>query len=380
MRVLLVTNTLVPAQLPLWRAVKRSGVDLHILGSLEWGWSGHLPGVPEAPDWAPAYVDRPIRWRRDRGYLWWTYPKLPRLVRELAPDIVHIVNEPWSLLVLQALRNRRGSRVVAHSCDNIYAHGGRVEATARLKVVGWSLRRLDGLVSWNAEGVILARAHGLRADRPACVVPAIVPDPDGFSISADERKRLRGQLDIEDGHTAVGFVGRLTAAKGLHILIDALAWAAPQEATLLVYGAGPEEQDFRRLAAARGVQTRFCGPVDVADIPQVMAGLDLLVVPSLPTPGWVEQFGRVAVEGMLAGVPVIVSDSGALPEVVGAGGVGVPAGDIDALGKELRRLIADDDERRLLGALGRGEALARFSPSVLAKRLHDYWSSLLNSR
>jgi GT2 family glycosyltransferase len=66
--------------------------------------------------------------------------------------------------------------------------------------------------------------------------------------------------------------------------------------------------------------------------------MDVLAVPSLTTPGWVEQFGRVVVEAMAAGVPVVASASGALPDVVGDGGVLVPEGEPAALGKALLRV------------------------------------------
>src|SRR5699024_8858578 len=63
--------------------------------------------------------------------------------------------------------------------------------------------------------------------------------------------------------------------------------------------------------------------------------LDVLVVPSLPTPGWVEQFGRVAVEAMASGVPVIASRSGALPDVVSGAGLLVEPADAQALRQAL---------------------------------------------
>ena len=61
----------------------------------------------------------------------------------------------------------------------------------------------------------------------------------------------------------------------------------------------------------------------------------MLAVPSLPTPSWTEQFGRVAIEAMACGVPVVSSDAGALPAVVGGAGIVVPAGDAGALAAAL---------------------------------------------
>ena len=77
------------------------------------------------------------------------------------------------------------------------------------------------------------------------------------------------------------------------------------------------------------------GPIDPDAVPAFYATLDVLAVPSIPRPGWTEQFGRVAVEAMASGVPVVSSDAGALPDVVGGAGLVVPAGDATALATAL---------------------------------------------
>ena len=75
----------------------------------------------------------------------------------------------------------------------------------------------------------------------------------------------------------------------------------------------------------------------------------MLVVPSIETPSWIEQFGRVALEAMASGVTVVASNSGALPEVLGGAGVLVPPDDVAALAEALTRLRDDPAERARLG-------------------------------
>ncbi|MBZ0288634.1 MAG: glycosyltransferase, partial [Anaerolineae bacterium] len=95
--------------------------------------------------------------------------------------------------------------------------------------------------------------------------------------------------------------------------------------------------------------------------------LDVFVLPSLTRPNWKEQFGRVLVETMASGVPVIGSDSGAIPGVVGDAGLIVPEGDADALAAALTRLQHDSALRQSLAIRGRALALAHFTHESIAE-------------
>ena len=85
----------------------------------------------------------------------------------------------------------------------------------------------------------------------------------------------------------------------------------------------------------------FHGFVDESSLPEVFPTFDVLAVPSVPVPGWLEQFGRVVVEAQAAGVPAVASASGALPEVVGTAGLLVPPGDPAALSAALVRVLEE---------------------------------------
>ena len=117
-------------------------------------------------------------------------------------------------------------------------------------------------------------------------------------------------------------------------------------------GDGPERAALAALADELGVTDRveFTGPLTAEALPDFYRSLDALAVPSLTTTSWVEQFGRVALEAMACGTPVVVSDSGALPEVVGGAALVVPEGDPAELAKALHRRPLT---RRALPAAGR---------------------------
>lgn len=173
------------------------------------------------------------------------------------------------------------------------------------------------------------------------------------SIEAGQRLRARGfrgsvhviplgvtippGIRKPSGRIRVGFIGRLEAHKGALIAVRAFASvAAGSDASLVVIGSGPELNALRTEASAAAVtdQVEFTGAVSQDEALRRIAGLDVVVIPSLTTPHWKEQFGRVAVQAMAHGAAVIVSDSGSLKEVVADAGVLVPEGDLDAFARD----------------------------------------------
>ena len=150
------------------------------------------------------------------------------------------------------------------------------------------------------------------------------------------------------------------------MLLDAVAQL--DGVRLRIAGAGPDEADLRAAIAAAGLEDRveLAGSLTQEQLPDFYRGLDVLAVPSLPTPGWLEQFGRVAVEAMACGVPVVASDTGALPDVVGDAGVLVPPGDADQLAKALMSAVDDTPERDEMVRRGLERARSCSWPEVAA--------------
>jgi glycosyltransferase involved in cell wall biosynthesis len=112
------------------------------------------------------------------------------------------------------------------------------------------------------------------------------------------------------------------------------------------------------LVGRLGIEDRvtFHGHVQEGDIPAIYPGVDVLAVPSVPLPGWVEQFGRVVIEAQASGVPVVASASGALPDVVGEGGLLVPPDDPRALRDALVRFLDEPGLWERLRASGLASA------------------------
>jgi len=353
-----------------WSQLTNLGIDLHVAGTLkppqqDWWDTGPPEGVK-------SHIFEPRGWVRRNG-LWWFYPGLKTLIREIEPDIIHVAAEPWALFYSQVLD--ADARLVGHGADNVWTHGSRLESRLRLARARHVLGRLDGFVSWNEAGIRHARAFGLGDSKPTLLAPSRLPIPEAFRQAAAERTEHRKRLGI-DGRINVGFVGRLVPEKGLAWLIDAVAKSV-DDVQLVVVGSGPDRGILQARADAAGVQTRFLGGVKPDAIAGIMASFDLLVIPSIARPEGTEQFGRVAIEAMFAGTPVISSDSGALPEVVGEGGITVHEGDIDGLARAIARLTDSERQRLELGRKGLDWATRRFSPLTLATAIATFWQQIL---
>ncbi len=102
-------------------------------------------------------------------------------------------------------------------------------------------------------------------------------------------------------------------------------------------------------------------------MPDFYRRLDVLALPSRTTPTWKEQFGRVLIEAMACGVPVVGSDSGEIPHVIGDAGLIFAEDDVAALRTHLQRLADDAVQRLHLGEMGRERVLARYTMARIAQ-------------
>ena len=113
-------------------------------------------------------------------------------------------------------------------------------------------------------------------------------------------------------------------------------------------------------------------------MPDYFRGLDVLVAPSMSRPNWTEQFGRVLVESMACGVPVIGSSSGEIPNVIGDAGLIFPEGDVDGLASALQTLMDDPSRRDEMGARGRSRVLDKFTQARIVDETYAVYCELMS--
>jgi glycosyltransferase involved in cell wall biosynthesis len=291
------------------------------------------------------------------------YRGLGRLLKQLRPGVVHLGEEPWSIVALQAIMLRdlflKGTAIVLEVEQNILH---RLPPPFD-QIRRYTLRRTDGLIVRGPEALAVARAAGYQG--PAIMVDYCI---DASVFHAANRELARRALGVSG--FAIGYVGRLENAKGLAKVMTAVARCHAQH-TLLLLGAGPEDAALRDLAKSLGIadRIRFLPPRPPEQVAEFMRGIDVLVLMSQTTRTWKEQFGRVIIEAQACGTPVIGSDSGSIPSVVGKGGWIVGEDDISGLTALLDRLTGDPAEIAEKASEGLAQAARRFTPEKVAADL-----------
>jgi glycosyltransferase involved in cell wall biosynthesis len=287
-----------------------------------------------------------------------------RLLRE-PWDVVHCWEEPYVVAGFQVARwTPRHVPFVFWTAQNL---NKRYPPPFR-----WFERYcVNRCAGWQACGHTIVATLGPRgySAKPHRVLPLGV-DTEVFRPDATAGESVRRSLGwAEPGPPVVGYLGRFTPEKGVRVLTEALgALRAPWRA--LFVGGGKLEDELRAWAGryADG-RVRVVTGVPHGAVPGYVNAMDVLAAPSQTIPRWKEQLGRMLIEGMACGVPVVGSDSGEIPFVIGDTGLVLPEADVGAWAGGLGELLESPARRAELAARGRDRVESTFAWPVIA-RLH----------
>lgn len=307
----------------------------------------------------------------------WPWPGLYRLVallRREKPQILH--TSLFHAVLAGRLAGRLTSVPVLVSWrQNVSLGGWHREWLNRLTV------SLDDCVVAASQAVKQAehRCAGTSRNRVVVVYNAIeVPTEAPLADRLESNRVTRESLGIPEQAFLIGSVGRLHPQKGLEDLLHAFARVIPTipEAWLLIVGEGPLQSRLQTLARTLRIEPRLVLPGPRPDIPTILAALDVFALSSR----W-EGLPLALLEAMAAGLPVVATRAGGVPEVVedGVTGLLVPTGDPAALAEALGRL-GDPVLRRQLGTAGRVRVEQQFSASQLARQLQQLYLELLQHK
>jgi glycosyltransferase involved in cell wall biosynthesis len=299
-------------------------------------------------------------------------PSLFHDIQGFRPDILHIFEEFSGLIALQSLlfRNLSGqkSKVMVYSAENLRKN---------LR----TMFRFSGKYVANRSDLAFVCSHGVKDvleaegySKPIEVFPLGVDTKNFYQFSVD---RLKTQLNL-DGKFVIGYVGRLIEIKGVHLLIE-MMHDLPEQVHLLLIGSGPEERPLQTTVSKYHLehQVHFLGDVPYQQLPQYINCMDIGIVPSKTTKRWKEQFGRVIVEFMSCEVPVIGSDSGSIPEVLGDAGWIFHENNLQELTYSVQFLMEYPKRREELGKLGRERATAHYSLEIMCEQFLAMYEKLL---
>lgn len=298
-------------------------------------------------------------------------PPLVRIIREFRPDLVHL-NTGIPLIREGLLAARITQTPAICHC--------RTFATPSADDNRWLVPGLHGLIFISQA---VADAHLAAIPHPPGhqVIPNAL-DPDEFAQAVD-RNALRASLGIPADAPLICMAGRIAPWKGQDVFVDALA--ALNQRLPCVHGVIvglPEEADgpgysdrLHEQVAALGLGDRvhFVGFRD--DVPQLLAATDVVVHCSVKP----EPFGRVVIEGMAAGRPVVASRAGGPMEIItdGVDGLLVPPGEPVLLAQAVASLLSNPAESARLSAAARQTAVQRYGIDAHVAAVQAFYAQVL---
>jgi glycosyltransferase involved in cell wall biosynthesis len=212
--------------------------------------------------------------------------------------------------------------------------------------------------------------QGMDVERASILYNPV--DTARFQPSEASRRRTRSRFQIDESEIVVGYVGRMIEAKGIFTLFDASERVlaedgaqAPRGVRMLWVGDGEDSAELRLRVSRSEHRGRHVFSEWEPDTAAIYSALDILAVPSIypdPSP-------RVSVEAQAAGIPVVCSAAGGLPETLIPGVTGhmIEAGDSVGLSRAIQALVRDPARRQEMGAAGRAWACSRFSLQRIAE-------------
>jgi len=303
-----------------------------------------------------------------------TVYELFKIIKKEKPDIVHTHTSKAGILGRIAARAAKVSQIIHTPHGHVfYGHFSRAASWVFL----W-LERILAIVTDR----FVALSKGELQDYSALAVyppDKVVKIHSGVDIekfqatgvSIIDKKRLLG---LEPNGCCIGFVGWLLPIKGPMHLLRAMkyVWQEYSAAHLIFVGKGDLDVDLRAeaLNLDQNGRVKFLGWRN--DIDEIMQIFDIFILPSLN-----EGMGRVLVEAMAAGKPIIASNVGGIPELVrhGDNGLLVPAGDEKALADSIKRLIRDPEEANSMGLNGRKRSY-QFSLESMVEKIDGLYEDL----
>lgn len=287
---------------------------------------------------------------------------------------IHIVH---THLYHGGLYGRLAANLAGIPCIVSTFHNTYARPRIRRHLINWALAKMTDRIFAVSEAVM---EDLLRYDRvPPAKVVVLHNALELEKFVRAEKTAARRELGIADDVFLLGVIAKLEVQKGHRFLLEALHLLKPLDAKVqvLLVGRGTQENSLRRSAEELGLNDRVIFAGVRRDIPTVLSGLDLFILPSL----W-EGFGIVLLEALAMELPVVATDVGISRAIIipGHTGLVVPAGDAGALASALRYAMGNHDAMNAMARIGRKHVEAQFSFKEHISKLEANYEQILATK
>ena len=312
------------------------------------------------------------------------YPGLFRFLSKMKPDVIHMFMEPWyaTLTQVSIWRNlfSKNTKLCLYSHDNIYRpYRNRLFYNLIIYklIEDFNMKYLDGSTAVTEEVKGLLKRKGLKG--PIDIVG------NQIDVHIYKKKKvgaLKKKLGLQK-KKVIGYFSRIEKEKGVLLLIEAVAKIKNHDIKLIISGWSDEnfQEEMMQYARNLDVEDKILLVLERLDekIVDYINCCDLVVVPSMTTPLWKEQFGRINGEAMACEVPVVGSSSGSMPEVIGDGGLIFKDGDVNDLKNKMLKLLNNEPLRKKLSKLARKRVLNNYSTEKTAELTVEFYHKLVKN-
>jgi glycosyltransferase involved in cell wall biosynthesis len=285
------------------------------------------------------------------------------IVRKFNPDIVHVEEEPFTMAAWQFIKAAKkfGKKSLFFTWENL----SRSYNPMFTYFNNYCIKNSGGIIAGNEEAKNIFKSRGFSG--PIEVIPQYGLNMEDFII----RKRKSGPSGF-----ILGYVGRITPEKGIETLIDSLKGL--DNVKLMIAGSGNSEYTakIKERASMTGAKIEFSGFLGRDKIASFLASIDALVLPSLTTPRWKEQFGRVLIEAFASKIAVIGSSSGEIPNVIGGGGLIFKEGSPESLRECIRKISSDSVLYDELAEKGFERVKTNYTNDIIAGKINGLYGKM----
>jgi glycosyltransferase involved in cell wall biosynthesis len=308
-----------------------------------------------------------------------TFVLLWRLIRRHKPHIVHTHTSKAGVLGRLAAWLARVPIIIHKPHGHVfYGHFGPRLSRLFLfieRLLGGITDHLVALTPIEARDYLTLKV--VKADKISIIHSGV--ELNRYHITAKRRQQKKKELGVPADSLVVGYVGWLTLIKGGTYLVSAMARVAKKypKSLLVLVGKGDdlddEEMRLKEQVKNLGIgdKVRFLGWR--SDVEEIMGCFDVFVLPSLN-----EGMGRVLVEAMAAGLPIVASRVGGIPDLIkdGENGLLISAANAPALAQAIADLLADKKKRKRMGEAGK-KRCRQFSSEVMVAQINNLYTALV---